>query len=51
MTDGYNCSGDYRDACTLVGQGLRHISLKSPRARRFYHFKRQLENGCLSRYE
>ena len=50
-TDGYNCSGDYRDACTLVGQGLRHISRKSPRTRRFYHFKRQLENGCLSRYE
>ena len=36
MTDRYNCSGDYRDACTLVGQGLRHISLKSPRARRLY---------------
>ena len=50
MTDRYNCSGDYRDACTLVGQGLRHISLKSPRARRLYHFKLLLENGCLSRF-
>ena len=46
MTDRYNCSGDYRDACTLVGQGLRHISLKAPRARRLYHFKLLLENGC-----
>ena len=50
MTDRYNCSGDYRDACTLVGQGLRHISLKSPRARRLYDFKLLLENGCLSRF-
>ena len=50
MTDRYNCSGDYRDACTLVGQGLRHISLKSPRARRLYPFKLLLENGCLSRF-
>ena len=50
MTDSYNCSGDYRDACTLVGQGLRHISLKSPRARRLYDFKLLLENGCLSRF-
>ena len=49
MTDRYNCSGDYRDACTLVGQGLRHILQKSPRAR-LYHFKLLLENGCLSRF-
>ena len=47
MTDRYNCSGDYRDACTLVGQGLRCISLTSPHARRLYHFKLLLENGCL----
>ena len=51
MTDRYNCSGDYGDACTLVGQGLRHISLKSPRARRFHNFKLLMENGCLFRYE
>ena len=50
ITDRYNCSGDYRYACTLVGQGLHHISLKSPRAR-LYHFKLPLENDCLSRYE
>ena len=50
MTDRYNCSGDYRDACPLVGQRLRHISLKSPRARRLYPFKPLLENGCLSRF-
>ena len=50
MTDRYNCSGDYRDACTLVDQGLRHISLKSPRARRLYPLKLLLENGCLSRF-
>ena len=49
MTDRYNCSGDHRDACTLVGQGLRHISLKAPRATRLYHFKLLPENGCLSR--
>ena len=49
MTDRYNCSGDYRDACPLVGQRLRHISLKSPRAR-LYPFKLLLENGCLSRF-
>ena len=46
MTDSYNCSGDYRDACTLVDQGLSHISLKSPRARRLYPLKLLLENGC-----
>ena len=23
----YNCSGDYRDACALIGRGLRHALL------------------------
>ena len=50
ITDRHNCSGDYRYACTLVGQGLHHISLKSPRAR-LCHFKLPLKNDCLSRYE
>ena len=27
MADYCHCSGDYRDACSLFGQGLRHISL------------------------
>ena len=48
MTDRYNYSGDYRDVCTLVGQGLRHISLKSPPARRLYHFKLQLKLAVIS---
>ena len=46
MTDRYNSSGDCRDACTLVGQGLRHISLKSPRTRRLYRFKLLLETAA-----
>ena len=43
ITDRYNSSGDCRDACTLVGQGLHHISLKLPRTRRLYRFKLLLE--------
>ena len=31
LTVKHNCSGDHRDACTLVGQGLYHISLKLSR--------------------
>ena len=31
LTVKHNCSGDHRDACTLVGQGLHHISLKLSR--------------------
>ena len=23
----YNCSGDYREACALIGQGLHYILL------------------------
>ena len=46
ITDRYNSSGDCRDACTLVGQGLRHISLKLPRTRRLYRFKLLLETAA-----